>query len=155
MKKARGDASPFTPGVDRRDFIRRLGASSATAAVAVNALAAGAQRMPRVENTGRAMLEEMNHAHFAGQIGTPFAVQVGGRAIALELIEARLHAVHPNRPAVLARSQPFSLLFRAPRGTNAPQQIYELSHHVLGQFAIFLVPVGPDQHGPLYEAVFN
>jgi len=35
-----------------------------------------------------------------------------------------------------------------------PQRIYPMEHAHLGVFELFLVPIGPDQHGMGYEAVF-
>jgi hypothetical protein len=37
----------------------------------------------------------------------------------------------------------------------AVQQIYQVEHPTLGSFELFLVPVGPDEQGMCYEAVFN
>ena len=50
----------------------------------------------------------------------------------------------PDHPA-------FSLFFEAPDPTPQPQQIFHLEHAELGEFDLFLVPVGPRQ----YEAVVN
>ena len=49
----------------------------------------------------------------------------------------------------------FSLIFRGPRTPQLPQKIYRLEHEELGAFDIFLTPVGADQDGVSYEAVFN
>jgi hypothetical protein len=75
--------------------------------------------------------------------------------VRFELIEARLLGGQSPRPAALARREPFALTFRAPRGTSWPQRIYRIAHPDLGAFEIFLVPIGPDDQGPRYEAIFN
>lgn len=48
----------------------------------------------------------------------------------------------------------FSLVFV---GRNAPvmQGIYRLEHDELGTFDLFLVPIGMDQNGIQFEAIFN
>ena len=48
----------------------------------------------------------------------------------------------------------FSLVFV---GRNAPvmQGIYRLEHGELGTFDLFLVPIGMDQNGIQFEAIFN
>ena len=51
--------------------------------------------------------------------------------------------------------QSFSLLFRGPIEPMLPQQLYELKNATLGKQRIFLVPVGPDESGMLYDATFN
>ena len=53
------------------------------------------------------------------------------------------------------REQPFSLLFRGPLRPLLPQQITTLEHDTLGVLEIFIVPVGPDEYGQRYEAIFN
>ena len=147
-RKVRGDASLFTPGVGRRDFLRRLGASGVVAAVAASAV-------PMDAGATHPKFDPMNHATFAAHLGAIFEVKIAGAAVPFELIEATLLTVNAARPVSLGRNEPFSLVFRAPRGTQAPQQIYEVSHPGVGPQGIFLVPIGPDDTGPRYEAVFN
>jgi hypothetical protein len=50
---------------------------------------------------------------------------------------------------------PFSLLFHADPGTAVSQQTCILRHPELGELALFLVPLGPDEVGPRYEAVIG
>ena len=50
--------------------------------------------------------------------------------------------------------EPFSLVFRGPMDPLLAQRIYPLDHAEMGQRDIFLVPIGPDQEGMRYEAVF-
>ncbi len=55
-----------------------------------------------------------------------------------------------------ATRAPFSLIFRSPgERRHAPQQIYTVRHPELGEIEIFLVPIGPDERGMRYEAVFT
>jgi hypothetical protein len=151
QRKLRGDASLFTPGVGRRDFLRRLGASSAAASVAVSAMNADA----RVAASTRPKFDDMNHAMFAALIGAKFEVKLGTTTVPFELIEVTPLAAGETRPKSLTRREPFSLVFRAPRGTSVMQQILQVSHTDVGTHGIFLVPIAPDEFGPRYEAVFN
>ena len=49
----------------------------------------------------------------------------------------------------------FTLTFRGPREVPLEQSIYPLEHGALGRQEIFLVPVGEDEDGRYYEAVFT
>ena len=51
--------------------------------------------------------------------------------------------------------QPFSVLFRGPQEPILPQKIYHIDNTTLGEQLLFLVPVGPDEKGMLYDATFN
>jgi hypothetical protein len=153
--KPRGDSSLFVPGVGRREFVRQVG-TFAAAAAALNPIRAQAQRVESSKKKGRIMLPELNHALFAARVGAAFEATIHPAfTVTLELVEATLLPAQPNRPAALGARAPFSLVFRAPRGTDIPQRTYELRHSELGTFQIFLVPIGPDETGPRYEAVFN
>jgi hypothetical protein len=54
-----------------------------------------------------------------------------------------------------ARRRPFSLIFRGPVETHLPQSIYQIRHEKLGAMGLFLVPVGLDEEGMHYEAIFT
>jgi hypothetical protein len=46
-------------------------------------------------------------------------------------------------------------VFRGPQDVSLPQRIYRVEHAGIGAFEIFLVPIGPDEGGHRYEAVFT
>ncbi len=51
---------------------------------------------------------------------------------------------------------PFSLLFHDPDASRvAPQQVFTVRNTELGEFELFLVPLGPDENGMRYEAVIS
>jgi hypothetical protein len=54
-----------------------------------------------------------------------------------------------------AKRTPFSLVFRCGKETPLPQGTYTVEHERMGTLEIFLVPIGPDEGGLCYEAVFN
>ena len=92
---------------------------------------------------------------FAPAVGDTFVLD-GGQAgwLELELLESRLH--HPDAPAEDASGAraPFTITFRGPADPVLPQRIYKLEHPTLGTFEIFIFPIGRDEAGTTYEAVF-
>ena len=50
---------------------------------------------------------------------------------------------------------PFSLEFTDPDPEHVPQQTVEVRHEELGEFPLFVVPLGPSENGMRYEAVFT
>ena len=50
---------------------------------------------------------------------------------------------------------PFSVVLRGPENEAPEQGIYSVDHDDLGSMEIFLVPIGPDDEGMKYEAVFT
>ncbi len=53
------------------------------------------------------------------------------------------------------KQEQFSLHFRGDRAMIFQQQSYTIKHDAMGEFELFLVPIGRDDSGTLYEAVFN
>jgi hypothetical protein len=77
-----------------------------------------------------------------------------GSRLELTLVVVEALPSHPrgnDRP----KRKPFSLVFRGPFTPLLRQQIYALEQETLGEISIFLVPIGPDEAGQRYEAVFN
>jgi hypothetical protein len=89
---------------------------------------------------------------FAGRIGERFLVRLEpDETTELELVEAS--GVGP--PPQSGQRTPFSLVFRGPADPVLPQRIYEFAHDELGALEIFIVPIGHDESGTSYEAVFS
>ena len=100
------------------------------------------------------MPEILTHAGFSDRLGETFRLSPGEaepQCIELELIAARAMEPHPGTK----HEPPFTLEFRGPREPVLPQGVWPLEHSALGTIEIFLVPVGPDDQGNCYEAVFN
>jgi len=95
------------------------------------------------------MLEQLTQAHFAPLLTHVFNVDIDGAQLKLELAN-----VEALGPAWSGQRQPFSLVFRGPRDPLLPQRIYAVEHSGLGKLEIFLVPIGPDEHGQRYQAIF-
>jgi hypothetical protein len=81
-------------------------------------------------------------------VGSGFAVHRGDAdAVGVELVEAT---------ELPSRGECFSLVFRGDSTTSLEQRTYLVEHRELGEFPLFLVPVGPDEGGNLrFEAVVN
>ena len=92
------------------------------------------------------MSEPLSYTLLAPRVNDNF--QIPG-AFDLELIACKKLTPHS------AVAEPFTLTFRGPAAPILPQQIYPLTHESLGNWEIFLVPIGPDKQGMLYEAIFN
>lgn len=86
---------------------------------------------------------------FAGTLNTKFSfLGDDGNTHTIELVELSNGHSTP-------RQEQFSLLFRGDATYVFPQQIFSLRHDAMGDVNLFLVPVGRDENGTFYEAVFN
>ena len=103
------------------------------------------------------MLETFTASTFAPLIGQAFRVSIGPAGVLeLTLIEATEHRPRSGPNAAAAnRRTPFSILFRGPKDLLLPQKMYPFEHPAIGAFDLFIVPIGPDAEGLLYEAVFS
>jgi hypothetical protein len=97
------------------------------------------------------MAVELVTETFEPVVGDAFDATPSGGGEPIELVLASCdesrHA-RPDHPA-------FSLLFNAPGPDHLPQQIFTLAHPDLGEFDLFLVPLGPLGDSMRYEAVVN
>lgn len=92
-------------------------------------------------------------ADFEPHVRTAFHAPVDGdEGIDLELIE--VSGLTGDTPEDSQR-QPFSITLRGPKDRVFEQQMCTLEHPGLGNLQLFLVPLGPDDDGMRYEAVFS
>jgi len=98
----------------------------------------------------RFVLEDFTVTTFAERVGETFRVGDGPEAVEMELVEVNEAPRHSEEGRA-----PFSVVFRGPVESLLPQQIYRFEHGALGEFELFIVPIGPDEAGMQYEAVFN
>ena len=88
---------------------------------------------------------DFTEAVFRERLGDSFeVVDLASAGVALRLDEVRALGLHS-----------FALLFRGPLPGWLPQRTYRLRQTVMGEFDLFLVPLGPDSQGFRYEAIFN
>ena len=105
------------------------------------------------------VLRDLAPDHFEPCLGSTFQTRVDERTVDLELIAVvkppvdEFHLAARQRGGI--RLQPFNLHFRGPKEARFPQGMRRLDHAALGGLDVFLVPIGADPTGLLYEAVFN
>lgn len=97
-------------------------------------------------------LDTVRSSDFQPHIGSRFEIRLGNDALVLTLVEVTELA---GSPYPTSNRNPFSLIFRGDPARVLPQRIYPLTHAVLGEISIFLVPITPDGNGARYEAIFN
>jgi hypothetical protein len=96
-------------------------------------------------------LENLTIDFFEARVGERFRIRAQpGSELEAELIEARALG-----NAARGRRVPFTLSFRTRQLAALPQRIYEVAHDDMGSYDIFLVPIGPDGRGMVYEAIFT
>ena len=88
-------------------------------------------------------------------MGEAFSIDAGDAGtIELVLAEARPFDADVGALPEGTR-QPFTLRFRGPLEPVLAQQICPLDNDAIGRLEIFIVPLGRDESGTDYEAVFN
>jgi hypothetical protein len=99
------------------------------------------------------MLETCTMETFRPHIGETFRIIVDDE----RQLHVALTSVHPWGPeAGKGRSRaPFSLIFHGAADSFLPQRIYRIENDNMEPMELFLVPIGPDQQGMQYEAVFT
>jgi hypothetical protein len=103
------------------------------------------------------MLENIVEAHFAEHVGDRYRLHLDdSRFVTLELIEVTsLASATARKTPGGARREPFSIVFRGSPEDCLQQSTYQLEHEQMGTLDLFLVPIGQDEQGYCYEAVFN
>jgi hypothetical protein len=101
------------------------------------------------------MLENLTIQDFLPETGKRFRIDRGDSpALEVELVSTT--DLSPGMKTL--KRIPFSLLFRGPLQPVLPQRIYAVEPvepSALERVEIFLVPVGPDESGMRYEAIFS
>ena len=97
------------------------------------------------------MAVELAMDTFENRVGESFNAtpSLGGDPLALELTSCE------ESPYARPDHQAFSLTFHTPGTGHVPQQTFTIAHAELGEFPLFLVPLGPSERGMAYEAVVN
>ncbi len=97
-------------------------------------------------------MQVLSREAFAGQANETFDLGLGESSMPVTLVEVQALPTHPY-PGMLR--SPVSLVFRSGSPVVLPQKVYRLKNPALGVVELFLVPVGRDVSGVLYQAVFN
>ena len=90
---------------------------------------------------------------FSHHLNTAFTVMIeGDQTVMLTLTEVKSLG---GQPAGDLTVESFSLIFEGPTSPMLAQSSFEFVHDHMGEFFIFIVPLGPRQGVMMYEAVFN
>jgi hypothetical protein len=89
---------------------------------------------------------------FAPFLNATFSVGLGESTVEMTLIEATKGK--PQQWEGL-RKEPFSLIFKCASPVILPQKLYSFENPGFGKMEIFIVPVGRQRDGVVYQAVFN
>ena len=93
-------------------------------------------------------MTNLNLDSFSAAVGESFEVAGEGGALSLTLIEAE------SISGAARDGGAFRLLFRGPFEPILPQATYGLTRNDAA-LDIFLVPIGQEESGTRYEAIFN
>jgi len=98
-------------------------------------------------------LNYLRREHFESVVNTFFQFQTDeGRAFRLQLLSVEnLRREENERQGYSGES--FSLIFESSKKSKIAQQNFQVNHDTLGQFMLFIVPVG--LKGNRYEAIIN
>lgn len=95
------------------------------------------------------MGDSLTYQTFAQYLNTKFQVQVdAAQSVDLELTEVSELKASPGQ-------EQFTLVFRGPDNLYLGQGTREFDHDQMGRCDLFIVPIGKDEKGYYYEAVFN
>lgn len=95
------------------------------------------------------MIEALTLSHFEPHVGEAFFIDSADISVPLMLKTAK------TLGTALREGGGFTLAFSGPATPMLPQSIYPLRHATLGTLDLFIVPVGKDKDGILYEAIFT
>ena len=99
------------------------------------------------------MTANLTEKEFAQHVNTRFRVKLDVPGpVDLELIQVKGYLTKPDEQDGMER---FSVFFKGPDNPLLPQASYTFEHELMGSFDLFLVPIGRDEKGFKYEAVFN
>lgn len=97
----------------------------------------------------RCDVASLDHSFFATRIGATLTVPFENHEN-ITLALAEVSDLKESR-----RQERFALVFRGPLDVPLGQGSYVVELEEIGAFDLFLVPVGMDEQGYSYEAVFN
>ena len=102
------------------------------------------------------MLDKLTVADFEPYLNQIFFIERESLdSLAFELIEAAPLGSNPEQQEQDLGRRSFSVIFRGPKEPLLAQQMCSLKHGEMGELTLFLVPLGPDETGIKYEAVFT
>jgi hypothetical protein len=132
----------------RRDFLKK----GSLVALVAGAPLALAEKVIASEPKSAASALGFSQAEFERFLNTSFLIKEGTRRIPVKLIAVddwrRTEDLEKDKEC-------FGLRFRGRETTRLKQNTYSIEHSSLGSFSLLLVPVGPNEEVPQYEAIIN
>lgn len=99
------------------------------------------------------MSKLISEAEFAANLNSTFRINAElPQPFEFKLVEVNHKNVDPTEEPGMER---FSLVLAGPADRLLQQSTVPLTHDVLGELELFLVPIGRENDGFRYEAVFN
>lgn len=98
---------------------------------------------------GMAEIDRLTSADFEARRDRPVTLRAGGESMTLTIAEINPIGASPREGGA------FSVVFSGPTEPVVDQAIHTLTFGADERADIFLVPLGPDGEGMLYEAVFT
>jgi hypothetical protein len=98
----------------------------------------------------------LQSSDFAPYLNQSFRIHVeSAEPLQAELVEVTEKGSEVAGEKESSERKTFSVVFRCVKDKQFVQKIYSVEHDKMGSLELFLVPIGPDEKGMLYEAVFN
>jgi hypothetical protein len=101
--------------------------------------------------------DDLSYATALEVLHSKFRIRLGETPITeLELVATQEHGGLPQSGSPgAAETESFSLYFLGPINPVLPQGTYIFQQERLGEFSLFIVPIGRETNGIKYEAVIN
>ena len=148
----------------RRNFLLASGGLAATALLVPGTARAEKQSAGRSKSLGEDLglkrgpvsLYDVNYHTFIGHVNTPFTVSSLANTPGAALLQlAKVRRLSEVSPTASSSDTQFSLIFVGRAEQPLQQGMYRFAHGSIGTMEIFIVPVGHDNRGRIYEAIFN
>ena len=97
-------------------------------------------------------MQVLSFEAFAPHVRETFSLSLGDSSLDITLVDAKRR---PTRVVAGLRAEPFALYFQSQSHVVLPQKLYAMSNPGMGNLNIFIVPIGREKDGIVYEAVFN
>ena len=95
------------------------------------------------------MSTPLTHEEFSKHLNSTFRIRLSPE----QTLDARL--VEISEHMVSTRQERFAIVFLTSNDILLPQAIRQFEHDEMGNLQLFIVPIGRDEEGTRYEAVFN
>ena len=139
----------------RRLFFSQMGAVIA-GGVFLPSVFAAKNRPASTAQPGDSNMTSSKTNEFSPFVGDQFKISTEDRQIlGLKLVEVTDRSEQVNTVGDEKRQECFSMIFQGPSDSPLDQKTYAFEHPGMGQFDLFIVPIGQRDNVIDYEAVIN